>query len=74
MIYYYSIIVIVRRLNNLDKINLFLDDKKKTTMLLPKVNPEVTIFYELLIQEILKGLFIIQKNLRNKNLIILKAT
>ena len=46
--------MIVRRLNNLDKINLFLDDKKKTTMLLPKVSPEVTIFYELLIQEILK--------------------
>ena len=45
----------VRHLNNLDKINLFLSDRKNTTMLLPKVIPEVTIFYELLIQEILKS-------------------
>ena len=41
----------VWHLNNLDKINLFLSDRKNTTMLLPKVIPEVTIFYELLIQE-----------------------
>ena len=68
MIYYYPIIVIVRRLNNLDKINLFLDDKKKTTMLLPKVSPEVTIFYELLIQEILKvKVFLCRKIENTKN-------
>jgi hypothetical protein len=42
-------------LNNLDKINLFLDDRKNTTMLLPKVGAEVVIFYQLLIQQILKS-------------------
>ena len=63
----------VHRLNNLDKINLFLDDKKNTTMLLPKVIPEVTIFYELLIQEILKAkLFLFKKieNIKNVNELI----
>jgi hypothetical protein len=42
-------------LNNLDKINLFLNDKKNTTMVLPKVSSEVVIFYQLLIYRILKS-------------------
>ena len=55
----------VQRLNNLDKINLFLGDRKNTTMLLPKVIPEVTIFYELLIQEILKAKAFVCKKIEN---------
>ena len=52
-------------MNNIDKINLFLDDKKNTTMLLPKVIPEVTIFYELLIQEISKAKVFLCKKIEN---------
>ncbi len=65
MIYYHTLIMIVQRLNNLNKINLFLDDKKNSTMLLPKVIPEVTIFYELLIQEILKAKAFLCKKIEN---------
>ena len=52
-------------MNNIDKINLFLDDKKNTTMLLPKVIPEVTIFYELLIQEISKAKVFLCKKIKS---------
>ena len=42
-------------MNNLDKINLFLDNRSHTTLVLPKVSSEIVIFYQLLIQQILKS-------------------
>ena len=42
-------------MNNLDKINSFVDDKKNTTIILPKISEEVVIFYKFLIQEVLKS-------------------
>ena len=52
-------------MNNLDKINLFLDDRNNTTMVLPKVNAEVVIFYQLLILEILKSKNFLCKKIEN---------
>ena len=40
-------------MNNLDKINLCLDNRSHTTLVLPKVSSEIVIFYQLLIQRIL---------------------
>jgi hypothetical protein len=56
-------------LNNIDKIELFLEDNVNTTMILPKVNGEVTIFYELLIEKISRNKnFLIKKIENYKNL------
>ena len=52
-------------MNNLDKINLFLDDRNNTTIVLPKVSVEVVIFYQLLIQEILKSRNYLCKKIEN---------
>ena len=52
-------------MNNLDKINSFLDDRNNTTMVLPKVSAEVVIFYQLLIQQILKSKNYLCKKIEN---------
>ena len=52
-------------MNNLDKINLFLDNRNNTTLVLPKVSPEVVIFYQLLIQRILKSKNYLCKKIEN---------
>ena len=52
-------------MNNLDKINLFLDDRNNTTIVLPKVSAEVVIFYQLLIQQILKSKNYLCKKIEN---------
>ena len=52
-------------MNNLDKINLFLDDRNNTSIVLPKVSAEVVIFYQLLILEILKSKNFLCKKIEN---------
>ena len=52
-------------MNNLDKINLFLDDRNNTTIVLPKVSSEVVIFYQLLVQQILKSKNYLCKKIEN---------
>ncbi len=55
MTYYHKNIRPVKILNNIEKIESFLEDTIHTTMTLPKVNDEVVIFYQILIQEITKN-------------------
>ena len=52
-------------MSNLDKINLFLDNKSHTTLVLPKVSSEIVIFYQLLIQRILKSKNYLCKKIEN---------
>ena len=41
-------------MNNIEKIELFLNDKKNSLIILPKVSAEIVVFYQLLIQKIVK--------------------
>ena len=41
-------------MNNVDKINKFLKENDNHTLALPKVNEEVTIFYQMLMQRLCK--------------------
>ena len=52
-------------MDNIDKIELFLEDNKNTTMILPKISGEIVIFYELLIEEISKSKNFFSKKIVN---------
>lgn len=52
-------------MNNLGKINSFLNDRNNTTVVLPKVSAEIVIFYQLLIQKILKSKNFLCKKIEN---------
>ena len=65
MTYYFNPIKIVRLLNNIKKIQTFLDDRVNTAMILPKVSEEVTIFYQLLIEAISKQNSFLCKRIEN---------
>ena len=54
-------------MNNIEKVELFLNDNKNTTLILPKISGEVDIFYQMLIRRISK-----RKNLRLKKIEIFK--
>lgn len=41
-------------MNNIEKIELFLNDEKNSLIILPKVSAELVVFYQLLIQKIVK--------------------
>ena len=57
-------------LNNIKKINEFLGEPKASIMILPKVNEEVVIFYQMLIQKLCKkNNFFFQKIENFKNLV-----
>ena len=57
-------------LNNIKKISEFLGEPKASIIILPKVNEEVVIFYQMLIQKLCKkNNFFFQKIENFKNLV-----
>ena len=65
MTYYHRNIRPVITLNNIEKIESFLEDEIQTTMTLPKVSNEIVIFYQILIQEITKNKKLLCKKIDN---------
>ena len=52
-------------MNNIEKIRTFLEDRINTVMILPKVNEEVTVFNQLLIEELSKRNNFLCKKIEN---------